>query len=56
MTSMRQLDPDHYLNSASFLRQQQLTRRLRKLRIDIEGIEPRSKKAMSDTDKTRIIS
>lgn len=51
---MRHRDPDHYLNSRDFLRCQRHDRLLRKLRLSIEGIEPRSKRAMTNDHKLRI--
>jgi hypothetical protein len=51
---MRHHDLDHYLNSPSFLRIQLHDRSLRKLYLDIKGIEPRSKRAMPDADKLRV--
>ena len=51
--STRHYDVDHYLNSPSYLRTECVLRTLRSLYLDIEGIEPRSKRAMGDGDKLK---
>jgi hypothetical protein len=43
---MTHWDPDHYLNSASFQQVARVNRAMRRLYLDIKGIEPRSKNAM----------
>lgn len=51
--STRHHDFDHYLKSPSYLRTESALRTLRTLYIDIEGIEPRSKRAMGEGDKLK---
>ena len=51
---MTHWDPDHYLNSPPFLRMAHSARASRRLYLDIEGIEPRSKNATPNADKALI--
>jgi hypothetical protein len=51
---MAHWDPDHYLNSPSYQRVAHFDRMMRRLYIDIKGVEPRSKNAMPDSDKVLI--
>jgi hypothetical protein len=47
-------DPDHYLNSPRLLLVQHYQRLVRRIHLHIEGIEPRAKHSMPESDKDAI--